>query len=662
MRFGCGLPHGSDGRRRPLGATATVAGALVTVLAALLAMPANRAAALPAPAEPAGAATWGIQPAASSGAATRPAFAYELGPGTAVDDVVRVTNFGEQPLTLRVSAHDAFNTAAGGFDVLPSDATSAEVGTWITLQSDEIVVPARGSVDVPFRLTVPSNATPGDHAGGIVASRSVATTSADGAEVLVDHRVGTRVYVRVAGPLRPALVIADLDTRFESEGLLGTGGAVVTTYTVRNTGNVRLGAAQGLAVTGPFGLGRQTVELTDVPELLPGGEYTASVTVDDVTAFGRLTSALTISASSEPHAVVAATAAAWAVPWRLLGCAAAAAFIVWRRRRLVDAGPAPDGADRQPADAPSPAATAGAILAAALLVPMATDRTDGPDVTAQVVRVEPAVVAIGDTADVALEGWPHGPVQIELCGNGARRGSLDCDQLGAVATAVGDDGTASARLPIAPPPSDCPCAVRVSQVGTGASTVVPIDVVGAGAAAGSAARPPSSDPPERRLEVTLGEVVADEGWAAWFGADVHRRLGLAVRNEGSVPLTAVSVSARLDGSFGTSIVVDSPGPFDLEPGEQREVTLGFELPVPAIGDYRLEGRIDGADEPVTFSASTSHMPWGTINALLLTAAGWVVVRARRRARRALPRAHAGTALTQPPTTGELATTHGASQL
>lgn len=326
------MPHFPPGRR--LRAVALL------VWATLLGVAHTGATAAAAPSEPSADLTWGIQPAAADGAATRPSFAYTLDPGALVEDAVRITNFSDVEVTLRISSHDAFNTASGGFDVLTAVVDSIDVGSWITLATDELTIPARGQIDVPFRTTVPSNATPGDHAGGIVASMLVERVQPDGSTVAVDNRVGARVYVRVTGPERPALVVSALETRFDGEGVLGTGGAVTVTYTVRNTGNMRLAGEQELVASGLFGIGRREVALGPIPELLPGGEFADTVTIDGVRPLGRLTAKVELRPSEPALERVSASASQWAVPWRALALLAAAmVFVVWRRRHDATAAP-----------------------------------------------------------------------------------------------------------------------------------------------------------------------------------------------------------------------------------------------------------------------------------------------------------------------------------
>lgn len=559
--------------------------------------------------------TWGIQPASSGDSATRAAFTYELDPGAVIDDAVRITNFSEAPLTLRVSAHDAFNTDSGGFDVVTSEVTSVDVGSWVTLDVGEVTVPARGSVDVPFRTSVPSNASPGDHAGGIVASMRVDGVDADGNKVSIDNRVGTRMYVRVTGPARPALAVTSLSIDFEGSGVIGVDGTAVVSFAVRNTGNLRLSAMPTVTVTGPFGIGERRVDLGAMPELLPGGEFSTKVRVD-ARRLGRLNAELTLVPTVPILGPIETSTSSWAIPWRVLAAVAiGVAFLLYRRRR-------PRGMNVPPSAA-SPTVLAGS-LALAMLVPSTLQPVS------MSVSLDRSSAAVGDRVAVDLAGWSQGVAQLEICGNAAARGTSDCDVLSGAAVAVGPEGTAAAALTITRPPVPCPCVVRVSQAATGAVVAVPFTVAGADVGATGSSGSGAGGLPAakvRRVEVLDASLVADEGVAAGFGFDVRRRLVVTVRNNGTVPLTGVAVSAELAGGGTSSQPLPAPRAFDLAPGEVAQVALDVELATPAFGDYRVVGRVEGGDEPVEFSAHTSHMPWGLVNGGVL---GVAIVWSRRR--------------------------------
>ena len=53
--------------------------------------------------------------------------------------------------------------------MLTSDRESTDAGTWIRIQ-DSIDVASGADVVVPFTITVPDDATPGDHLAGVAAA------------------------------------------------------------------------------------------------------------------------------------------------------------------------------------------------------------------------------------------------------------------------------------------------------------------------------------------------------------------------------------------------------------------------------------------------------------------------------------------------------------
>jgi hypothetical protein len=289
--------------------------------------------------------TWSVAPSGPKGPNGRPALDYKLYPGATVTDHVAVTNHSKRPLTLRLYANDAFTTAGGGFDLRAGNTAPTGAGGWITPARPTVTLPASSRVVVPFTLTVPADATPGDHAAGLVASLADATTDDAGNRVSVDHRVGARVYLRVTGPLRPVLDVTDvrIDTATSWNPLSLP--RVTASFTIRNTGNVRLTGRPSARIEGPFGLGARTATTTAIPEILPGGSLRVTIALDAVPPLfhERLTVDI-LPATADGRAIDPAPARAltthalWLTPWpqlAALACIAllAAAGLLTRRRR-----------------------------------------------------------------------------------------------------------------------------------------------------------------------------------------------------------------------------------------------------------------------------------------------------------------------------------------
>ncbi|MEE6262610.1 WxL protein peptidoglycan domain-containing protein [Plantactinospora sonchi] len=294
--------------------------------------------------------TWGVTPSSPAGPDGRASFGYKLDPGGTVTDYVAVTNHSARPLTLNLYASDAVTAAQGGFDLLPGGQRPVDVGSWVRLTAATLTIPSTSRMDVPFTLTVPENATPGDHVGGIVASLAAPGTDGQGNQVAVDHRVGARIYLRVTGALRPALALEDLRIAHRASGNPFAGGEIVATATIRNTGNVRLAGQSTVDSAGPFGLGVRSASGAALPEILPGDAVQATVRLPGVPPLFRLTVTTTVVPTAvegqvlePPPGAVSEAVTVWAVPWLQLLLVALVVGAVWallmvrrhRRRRAA---------------------------------------------------------------------------------------------------------------------------------------------------------------------------------------------------------------------------------------------------------------------------------------------------------------------------------------
>lgn len=286
--------------------------------------------------------TWSVRPTPSETEPERPNFSYDLEPGVTIRDSIRVRNFGQDPLPLVIYASDALTTLTGALDLLPAGQPSVDVGTWITLESANIVVPGQGFVDVPFEMVVPANAESGDHTGGIVTS--FVSPSPDGQPVIVDRRLGSRVQIRVAGDLEPSLEVTGLVVDYHGTPNPFSGGTLAVGYTVTNTGNVRLGADQMVDIAGLLRFGSRQAILTPMPELLPGNSLQFEVELDGVwpTFRTEVTIQLAPVATRDGDDVgtgapATATTSIWTIPWPqlalLLLVAVIPLWVVWSRKR-----------------------------------------------------------------------------------------------------------------------------------------------------------------------------------------------------------------------------------------------------------------------------------------------------------------------------------------
>ncbi|WP_407077550.1 WxL protein peptidoglycan domain-containing protein [Streptomyces sp. SCSIO 30461] len=215
---------------------------------------------------------WSVEPA-STGLGKRPYFYLTAEPGTTVTDTVTVSNKTFGPLSFLLYAADAYNTERdGGFAVRTRKEPQRGVGAWAKPEREKVTVPAHGSVAVPYTLTVPENAEPGDHPGALVAlDERITRGSGASVAVGVQRAVGARVYLRVNGPTMPALTVEDVSYEPDRPLVPGTGeSSALISYTLHNRGNVTLNPKVALRAEGIFGRTLLARDLSRIPgELLP---------------------------------------------------------------------------------------------------------------------------------------------------------------------------------------------------------------------------------------------------------------------------------------------------------------------------------------------------------------------------------------------------------
>jgi len=287
------------------------------------------------PAQAASNGSWSVYPTTLPGYWPRVVFSPSLVPGKTVTDSVTVANLSASPLSFDLYAADAFNTPGGGLSLRRKVDPVEGIGAWIHLAHSSVLVPAHKSVAIPFVIVVPSDATPGDHVGGIVAVETTGTAASAGSvPVTVIQAVGVRVYGRVSGAVVTRLEVTPpkIALKRTIPSLFGISTTAVATIRVINGGNVVLTPVAHLKVTDSFGL-VDTRSIALGP-LLPGESVTRRFTVP---ARGGHLEARVSATATGAHST--AVSSLWVVPWGLLVAVVVLLVLAvltlawWRRRR-----------------------------------------------------------------------------------------------------------------------------------------------------------------------------------------------------------------------------------------------------------------------------------------------------------------------------------------
>ncbi|MEU9510949.1 hypothetical protein AB0D32_32255 [Micromonospora sp. NPDC048170] len=250
-----------------------------------------------------------------------------------------------------------------------------------------------------------------------------------------------------------------------------------------------------------------------------------------------------------------------------------------------------------------------------------------PDGTPPVPRIAvPAgTFRSGEQVLVTLADWPAGTVQIEVCGNGGRRGALDCATGRAGHGQVPPSGAVTLPMVLAAPPVACPCLLRArTPTGTTHATVdLPLTGVSA---------PPAPTTAGTAELVVAGLRAADDsGVPGWFGLPGDLTVDLTLRNAG--PTDAVDPAFTL--LFGrpgqVRTLVAAPPLGTIGAGQTREYRIRVPMDVATVGRHELHGRIESAGPPVAFTVEAARHPWGLLG-LAAVPFVWVLARRDRRPR------------------------------
>lgn len=182
---------------------------------------------------------------------TRSWFVYEAEPGTTIQDKVDVINNSNKTVTLLVAALDGAVTGSGGYTLVGGVDQNKDLGTWVTLEKEEVTLPPKTSETLKMTVEVPENADVGSHPGGIVIWRKPEAGSGAGT-LSVITRVAARLYLTVPGDIKRILEVENVHHQIIN-------GVLYFRMTLHNKGNVQLTPIADITLRGLFGkLGTQS--------------------------------------------------------------------------------------------------------------------------------------------------------------------------------------------------------------------------------------------------------------------------------------------------------------------------------------------------------------------------------------------------------------------
>ena len=215
-------------------------------------------------------------------------FQLTVSPGETRELTVLIGNHGTAPVRARTYAADVYSIINGGFGARLSGEATTGATLWAQYPTDLLSIDPGTGVRRNFTLTIPADATPGEHMTSLVVQNADPVTTGTGIAIQQVVRQAIAIAITVPGPLVPALRIgAARHSEVAGKSVLGV--------ELENTGNVRLRPSAELTLTDLTGktvstarfpmdsVYAGTATLVELPlnALLLPGQYGIALTITD---------------------------------------------------------------------------------------------------------------------------------------------------------------------------------------------------------------------------------------------------------------------------------------------------------------------------------------------------------------------------------------------
>lgn len=217
----------------------------------------------------------------------------ELQPGQPLQDAVIIRSNLPDPQEVYVYSADAIPAVGGGFGFDARTEPKEQVGAWLTLDVERVIIPPGGQVRVGYTVQVPVGTPGGEYVGAVVAE-PVLEQAGPGVQTLT--RFAMAAYLRVPGGAPGAtpgrgsaggkLVIQQLRPRFDED-------KACPTVTLRNDSQDIVDPTVRVTADGPL-TPQQSIRREKAGAVLPGTQAEVALPcIDRPIGPGRLTVEIT---------------------------------------------------------------------------------------------------------------------------------------------------------------------------------------------------------------------------------------------------------------------------------------------------------------------------------------------------------------------------------
>ena len=251
-------------------------------------------------------------------------FDMSVNPGQEWRSNLRVINVNDYDLTVYVDVVNFVPRGESGegrfMPVTPGEGEGVTLAEWFTIERGAIIVPREQSLEIPFSVRVPFDASPGGHFAAILVGTKPPTPEAGQAKVQTSQMVTSLFFARVAGDIIEEGTIREFTT---TDRFLGS---PEVTFDLRfeNKGNVHLQPQGEIKITNMWGEERGLIPINQASQfgnVLPESirKFTFSWKGEwSMADIGRYTAVATLAYGSESRQFASMQTEFWVIPFKLL--------------------------------------------------------------------------------------------------------------------------------------------------------------------------------------------------------------------------------------------------------------------------------------------------------------------------------------------------------
>lgn len=162
-------------------------------------------------------------------------FIHIIDAGDSVEDGINIVNNTNQPKTVDVYATDSIVSSGGAFACAQRIDETNDVGTWISMDKNQVELEANSSEITNFTISVPGTTGVGEHDGCIVIQESLPDAETDQG-IGLSFRTAIRVAIQVPGEIEKNLQYVGFESQTSDS-------SIVLMPKIENSGNVSIDAS-----------------------------------------------------------------------------------------------------------------------------------------------------------------------------------------------------------------------------------------------------------------------------------------------------------------------------------------------------------------------------------------------------------------------------------